>query len=128
MRGLRLHWGAGVVDEQWARRISELTRENAAIRQEWATAVSDSGPDNPAKLQASDALLDRFNTNARWLDLAMSQAAPADLRQAAGITEAEDGIARAETSEASTSPWPHQGSRPRPGRHRGPDLGTPSAR
>jgi hypothetical protein len=116
------------VDEKWARPISEVTRENAAIRRQWATAVSESGPDNPAKLQASDVLLDRFNTNARWLDLAMRQATPADLRQADGITEAEDSIGGAETSEPSTSPWPHQGGRPGPGKHRGPDLGTPSAR
>ena len=57
--------GAGVVDEKWARRISELTCENAAIRREWAAAIGEPGPGNRAKAQASDALLDRFNTNAR---------------------------------------------------------------
>jgi hypothetical protein len=116
------------VDEKWVRRISELTRENAAIRREWATAVSDSGPDNPAKLQASDALLDRFNTNAKWLHLAMSQAIPSDLRQGDGITDAEDRIRRAEKSGPTNSTQPSQGGLPSPGKHRGPDLDSPSAR
>ena len=116
------------MDEKWARRISELTRENAAIRREWATAVGERGPGDPAKVHASDVLLDRFNANVRRLDLAMRQATSADLRQADEISEHEDRIRRTEKSGPSTSPRAYQGDRPGPGKHRGPDLDSPSAR
>ena len=110
------------MDEKWARRISELTRENAAIRREWTTSAGDPGPRTPAKAQASDELLDRFNANARWLELALRQAPPADLRQPNTIAVNENRIGPTGEPELSNSAPPNPDRPPGPGKHRGPDL------